>query len=132
MNELKKECLGERTLIEVSYDGLRRLGRMAAHRQKPVGKIVPSAALLAAIDDARCDPSEVLYKNNPERNRRCPEFADHEWLYGLIGVDVVSPRVDIEPAVRVGNERPGHLEDTRVIRERAVGKCGELSIVARR
>ena len=61
MNELKEEGLGEHPLIELVHDGLRRLGRMPTHREKPVGKIIRSAALLAAINDTRCDPPEVFY-----------------------------------------------------------------------
>lgn len=57
-----------------------------------------------------------------------PEFADHQWLYRLTGVYVVAPRVDIEPAVCVGDECPSHPEDTRIARERAVSERKELSI----
>ena len=80
MNELKEKGVGQ-PVIQFHLNRRRRLSIAPIDAQQTVSQLIGSAAFVPAIDDAVGDPPEVFNQNKPERNRRRPEFADHERLY---------------------------------------------------
>jgi hypothetical protein len=132
VDELQQERVGQPPLIKFGGHDLRGLARLAASPEQPVGEVVCAAAIVATVDDAFGDPPEILDQDDPQRNGRRPELANRQRLDLLIGVHEARPDIDVEPAVGVGDEGPGHAEDARIAGERAIREFGKLAIVARR
>lgn len=131
-DELEQERIGERPLIEALCAGQGQLGFRSARSEKLVGQLVRTAAFVAAEDDAFGDAPQILDEDNPQGDRRGPELADRQRLHFLIGVHEAAPHIDVEPAVRVRNEGPGHPEDARKAGERSICEFRQLAVVARR
>ncbi len=76
--------------------------------------------------------TQILDKDDAQRDRHRPEFSDREWLNALVGVHKPSQCFQIEPAVGVCNECPRNPKYSWIPFEWPLGKFGEFAIKAAR
>src|SRR5216684_3009806 len=99
----------------------RRWFRSAVARtEQAIGKTIGLLARLAAVNDQFGEPPEVFDQHDPQRDRNCPEFADRQWLYILVGAHKAAQQLGIEVTVGVRNERPGEAKNPGITPERTV------------
>ena len=110
----------------------RRIGCGLVHAEQPVGHGIGLLAIGAPAHDAFGGAPEVLDQNEAQGDRHRPQLADAEGLDGLIGAHEPRQRFWIEPAVGVGDERPGDTEDPRIAGQRTAAQLRQLTIISRR
>ncbi len=132
MNQLHKEGVRESRLTMRRQHRFGLLRRTVPAAQQPVGQFIRRATPGAAVHHPLGDPPEILDQHNPQCDRDRPQFANGERLDLLIGTQVTAQDLRVEQAVRMGDERPGHAEHPRVLRERSAGELRQLPIVAGR
>ena len=130
LDELNEEALGEgKPLVGRER---RRVGDAVVHAHQAVGHAVRLLARRAAAHDAHGRAPQVLDQHDAQRDRHGPQLADAERLDGLVGAHETGQRLRIEPAVGVGDERPGHAEHAGIAGQRTAAQLGELAVVAGR
>jgi len=68
-------------------------------------------ACAPAANDAIRQFAEILDKHHAEGDCQGPKLADCERLYALVGIHKPPQKLRLEPAIGMGNERPGHAEN---------------------
>ncbi len=132
LDELDRERPGEgRRLEHLDHLGRRGLGP-AARAEQQVGDAVGLVAREAAGGDALGQAPEILDEHDPQRDRQRPQLADRQRLDPLVGAHERPQRLELDPAVRVRNERPRQPVDARIALEISGGKLGQLPVEARR
>jgi len=86
----------------------------------------------SAPDDLIGYPAQVLDEQDAQADRDGPQLTDGQGLDPLVGDDEAPQALRIEPAVGVGDVRPGQAEDARITLEVAVGELGQLAVVVGR
>ena len=103
-----------------------------AEAEQIVGEIVGGLAIGAAGDDLLGESTEVLDQQDAQADGDRPQLADRQRLHLLVGAHHSTQAVGIEPAVGVGDVRPGQTEHPRVAGQVAGIQLGQLVVVVRR
>ena len=103
-----------------------------ADPEQSVGELVRQLPRGATADDPLGQAAEVVDEQDPQADRDRPQLADRERLDLLVGADHPPQTLRVEPAVRVGDVRPGEAQDPRIALEVALGQLRQLAVVVRR
>ncbi len=74
-------------------------------------------------------PSQVLDEQDSQADGDRPELAERQRLDPLVGGHQATQAVGVEPAVGVGDVRPGQAEDPRIALQRTVRELRQLAVV---
>ena len=128
MRELHEEDRGK-CRAELPHRLGNRDRLVAAQAEYSVGDGVGAAAQPVAPYDPLGCATKVLDKDDAKRDRYGPEFADRQWMDPLIRRQHSAERVDVEPAVHVGDIGPGDSEHARQAGEVALRYARKLTVV---
>ena len=130
--QLRGKGRGQQPLTIFAQHVRQRLGILSSDAEQTVCKNVGFLARLEVPYDGFRQAAQILHQDDSQCDRYRPQLADRQRLYPLIGAHEAHQRLEIEPAVRVGNEGPGQTEDARISLEVSAGQFGELVIEAGR
>ncbi len=124
VHELDRERIPQRCAIVIGEHHRHRLGGKSANPEEAVGKTIRLLPRQTTEHNPLCEPPQILDKHDPQCDCDRPEFSDCQGLHLLIGRYEAAERRGIESTVGMGNERPGHAEDTWISRKRSFGELG--------
>ena len=120
-----REC-ARRQPTQGRHRGLRALG---AEAQQAVGDPIRRFTGFPAAHDLLREAAEVVDEEDPQADRDRPELADRQRLHLLIGHHHAPQALRVEPAVRVGDIRPGEAHDAGEACKMALRELRELVVV---
>ncbi len=129
LDQLHGKRGGQRLAFNVPENGDRWFLGQRRPSQQTVCQRVCFQPCGTALYDSVGQPTKVLHQHDAQRNRHRPQFADGQGLHTLIGHDKPAQRFWVEAAVGMGDERPGHSEDSRIILQMAGGQFRQLSVI---
>ncbi len=128
LDELNGEGSGQRCAIESLQDRLRRLRGSVADAEQPICQHVCFPARGKAYCDSLGRPPQVLDEHHSQHDRDGPKLTDGQRLNVLIGAHESYQHLEIEAAVRMGDEGPSQSEDAGITLERSLGQLWQLAI----
>ncbi len=123
-------ALGQRPDVVLPEDEPDRLRLAPASAQQTVGDRIGLLACCAAEHNALGEAPQILDEHDPQRDRDCPELANGQRLDILVGTNKALQHLEVEAAVGVGDEGPGHTEHAGIACERPVGELRQLPVIA--